>query len=102
MLPRATMRRRSTGRPMIRGGWVTSETVAKEGMELHNAPVERVLDDLFLVRDTCNVYVLRSGRTGLAIDFGSGRVLEHLDEMGIDRLTDVLVTHHHRDQVAGV
>src|SRR3989441_11711594 len=53
-------------------------------------------------RDTCNVYLLRSGREAVRIDFGSGAVLDRLAELGIDRVTDVLVTHHHRDQVQGL
>jgi glyoxylase-like metal-dependent hydrolase (beta-lactamase superfamily II) len=52
--------------------------------------------------DTCNVYVLRSGREAVLIDFGSGAVLDSLGELGVDRVTDVLVTHHHRDQVQGL
>src|SRR5581483_4666212 len=55
-----------------------------------------------LVRDTCNVYVLRSGRHAVLVDFGSGEVLDRLDELGVDRVTDVLVTHFHRDQVQGL
>lgn len=54
------------------------------------------------VRDTCNVWVLRNGRDGVCIDFGSGLVLDRLDELGLDRITDVLVTHHHRDNVQGI
>ncbi|MDX6437516.1 MAG: hypothetical protein QOF45_99 [Gaiellaceae bacterium] len=53
-------------------------------------------------RDTCNVYVLRSGRGAVLVDFGSGAVLDHLDELDVDRVTDVLITHHHRDQVQGL
>ena len=53
-------------------------------------------------RDTCNVYVLRSGREATLVDFGTGYVLDHLRELGVDRVTDVLVTHHHRDQVQGL
>jgi glyoxylase-like metal-dependent hydrolase (beta-lactamase superfamily II) len=53
-------------------------------------------------RDTCNVYVLHAGREAVLIDFGSGGVLERLSELGVDRVTDVLVTHHHRDQVQGL
>lgn len=53
-------------------------------------------------RDTCNVYVLRSGREAVLIDFGSGAVLDELAGLGVDRVTDVLVTHHHRDQVQGL
>jgi glyoxylase-like metal-dependent hydrolase (beta-lactamase superfamily II) len=53
-------------------------------------------------RDTCNVYVLRSGREATLVDFGSGDVLDHLEELGVDRVTDVLLTHHHRDQLQGL
>jgi glyoxylase-like metal-dependent hydrolase (beta-lactamase superfamily II) len=65
-------------------------------------PVLETAARLFAFRDTCNVYVLRSGREAVLVDFGSGAVLDHLAELGIDRVTDVLVTHHHRDQVQGL
>ncbi|UFU08168.1 MBL fold metallo-hydrolase [Ruania halotolerans] len=69
--------------------------------------VTEVLPGVFRVRDTCHVYVIcapSSGgrRTGIAIDFGSGRVLDLLEEMGLDAITDVLMTHHHRDQAQGL
>ena len=53
-------------------------------------------------RDTCDVYVLVQGSEAVLVDFGSGAVLEHLGDLGIARVTDVLVTHHHRDQVQGL
>ncbi len=55
-----------------------------------------------LYRDTCNVYVLRSGTEAILVDFGDGDVLDHLDELGVERVTDVLLTHHHRDQLGGL
>ncbi|HET7138218.1 MAG TPA: MBL fold metallo-hydrolase [Gaiellaceae bacterium] len=61
------------------------------------APIE-----LTCVRDTCNVWVLRRGRDAVCVDFGSGAVLDRFDELGIDRVTDVLVTHFHRDGVQGL
>src|SRR5215203_2000887 len=61
-----------------------------------------VASNVFRVRDTCNVYVLRSGSDAILIDFGSGAALDHLPELGIERVTDVLLTHHHRDQVQGL
>jgi glyoxylase-like metal-dependent hydrolase (beta-lactamase superfamily II) len=65
--------------------------------------VDELAPGLFRVRDTVHVYVLRNpDGTGVAIDFGSGAVLDHLDEMGIERLTHVLMTHHHRDQAQGL
>jgi glyoxylase-like metal-dependent hydrolase (beta-lactamase superfamily II) len=53
-------------------------------------------------RDTCNVYVLRDGRDAVLVDFGDGDVLDHLDEAGVERVTDILITHHHRDQLGGL
>ncbi|HVU91552.1 MAG TPA: MBL fold metallo-hydrolase [Jatrophihabitans sp.] len=66
--------------------------------------VSRVADGIFRIADTCNVYVITSpaDRTAIAIDFGSGAVLDHLAELGVDRITHVLMTHHHRDQAQGL
>ncbi|MDX3097821.1 MBL fold metallo-hydrolase [Streptomyces sp. ME19-03-3] len=62
----------------------------------------QVSDDVFRWEDTCHVYLLRRANEGVLVDFGSGRVLGHLAELGVDRVTDILVTHHHRDQVQGL
>jgi glyoxylase-like metal-dependent hydrolase (beta-lactamase superfamily II) len=61
-----------------------------------------IIDSLYLFRDTCNVYVLVSGREAVLIDFGSGDILDHLAEIGVEHVTDVLMTHHHRDQGQGL
>ena len=53
-------------------------------------------------RDTCNVYVLAAGGEAVLVDFGDGDVLDHLGELGVERVTDVLLTHHHRDQLGGL
>src|SRR4051812_33052223 len=58
--------------------------------------------ELALVQDTCNVWVLKTGRDAVCVDFGAGTVLDRLDELGVDRITDVLVTHYHRDGVQGL
>jgi glyoxylase-like metal-dependent hydrolase (beta-lactamase superfamily II) len=58
--------------------------------------------ELVRVRDTCNVWVLKRGRDGVCVDFGAGTVLDRLDELGIDRITDVLVTHAHREVAQGL
>ena len=62
----------------------------------------QIATDVFVINDTCNVYLLRSGRDGVLIDFGSGIALDNLDEIGVARITDVLMTHHHRDQGQGL
>jgi glyoxylase-like metal-dependent hydrolase (beta-lactamase superfamily II) len=67
-----------------------------------SSSITQISAGLACVRDTCNVYVLQRGGDAVAIDFGSGLVLDYLAELGVERLTDVLVTHHHRDQVQGL
>lgn len=62
----------------------------------------RITDRLCVHRDTCNVYLIITGTDAVAIDFGAGRVLDHLDDYGVERVTDVLMTHHHRDQGQGL
>src|SRR4051794_22902212 len=54
------------------------------------------------VRDSFSGWGLTRGRDAVWIDFGSGAVLDRLEELGVDRITDVLVTHHHRDGVEGL
>jgi glyoxylase-like metal-dependent hydrolase (beta-lactamase superfamily II) len=66
------------------------------------AKVEQLLDNLFVCHDTCNVYVLKQGNTAVLIDFGAGLVLNQLPQLGDIHITDVLMTHHHRDQGQGL
>jgi glyoxylase-like metal-dependent hydrolase (beta-lactamase superfamily II) len=52
--------------------------------------------------DTVNVYVLRRRDEAILIDFGSGDVLDHLADVGIARVSDLLLTHFHRDVTQGL
>src|SRR5262245_60215953 len=61
----------------------------------------RLSPSLYWFQDTCNVYLITRGDRGLLIDFGSGAILEHLDEAGVTGIEWVLHTHHHRDQCQG-
>jgi glyoxylase-like metal-dependent hydrolase (beta-lactamase superfamily II) len=61
----------------------------------------RISDNLFVFADTCNVYVIRDGASCVLIDFGSGKVLDHLAGIGVTRVDFILHTHHHRDQCQG-
>jgi glyoxylase-like metal-dependent hydrolase (beta-lactamase superfamily II) len=68
---------------------------------LRDARPRQISANLFVLEDTCNVYVVRNGTHGLLIDFGSGMVLRHLAELGIKTVDWILHTHHHRDQAQG-
>jgi glyoxylase-like metal-dependent hydrolase (beta-lactamase superfamily II) len=63
--------------------------------------LEKISENLYLFRDTCNVYVLKQGEQAVLIDFGKGKVLDHLDEIGVTKVAWVVHTHHHRDQCQG-
>jgi glyoxylase-like metal-dependent hydrolase (beta-lactamase superfamily II) len=62
---------------------------------------ERISDNLYLFEDTCNVYVIRDGTRAILVDFGSGKILDHLQALGISKVEWILHTHHHRDQCQG-
>jgi glyoxylase-like metal-dependent hydrolase (beta-lactamase superfamily II) len=62
----------------------------------------QVAPGVYRFSDTVNVYLVRNGSDAVLIDFGSGDVLDHLGEFGVERVTDVLVTHHHRDVTQGL
>lgn len=64
--------------------------------------LRQISADLFRFEDTCNVYVVRSGPDAILIDFGTGDVLDALPQIGVERVTDALITHHHRDQAQGL
>jgi len=57
--------------------------------------------EVLVWKDTANVYVLRQGDAALLVDLGDGSVLDHLAEIGVQRLEWVLLTHHHREQCQG-
>jgi glyoxylase-like metal-dependent hydrolase (beta-lactamase superfamily II) len=61
----------------------------------------KISDNLFVLEDTCNVYLVKSGNSGLLIDFGSGAIVNHLPELGVTSIDWILHTHHHRDQAQG-
>lgn len=63
---------------------------------------EQVTSNLWCFRDTCNVYVIRHGDCAVAIDFGCGKWLDRLGELGIRSLEHVFLTHHHADQCRGL
>jgi glyoxylase-like metal-dependent hydrolase (beta-lactamase superfamily II) len=61
----------------------------------------RLSPSLWWYRDTCNVFLWAAGDRGLLIDFGSGGILDVLDETGVREIEAVVHTHHHRDQCGG-
>src|SRR5262249_59644278 len=65
------------------------------------AAPRKLSDNLYLFEDTCNVYIVRDGASCVLIDFGSGKVLDHLRDLGVSKVDWVMHTHHHRDQCQG-
>lgn len=61
----------------------------------------RISGNLFRFEDTCQVYIVKDGSRCVLIDFGSGKVLDHLAALGITQVDWILHTHHHREQCQG-
>ncbi|MGC8829777.1 MAG: MBL fold metallo-hydrolase [Verrucomicrobiia bacterium] len=62
----------------------------------------KLLPNLYVWTDTCNVYILKSGANALLIDFGDGGVLDRLEKLNIKSVDWILFTHHHREQCQGI
>ncbi|MBV9307546.1 MAG: MBL fold metallo-hydrolase, partial [Acidobacteriaceae bacterium] len=89
-----------TGAGAVAGPVVAGER-PENGAFQPNAKPEKLSDNLFLLEDTCNVYLIRQGDRGLLIDFGSGRILDFLPDLNLSGIDWILHTHHHRDQAQG-
>jgi glyoxylase-like metal-dependent hydrolase (beta-lactamase superfamily II) len=63
--------------------------------------LRKISENLYLLEDTCNVYLIRDGSKGLLIDFGSGKILDFLPALGVTTIDWIMHTHHHRDQCQG-
>ena len=60
-----------------------------------------IFNNVYLFKDSVNVYAIRSGNKAVLIDFGSGVILNHLSNIGVDKVDYVFHTHYHRDQCYG-
>jgi glyoxylase-like metal-dependent hydrolase (beta-lactamase superfamily II) len=79
-------------------------TASGSSSTVHFAPTRgltQISPNLYMLRDTCNVYVLKNNDRALLIDFGSGQVLKLLGQIGVTKVEGILHTHHHRDQCQG-
>jgi len=63
--------------------------------------LQQISDSIYLFNDTCNIYLIKRGSSCLAVDFGSGKILEVLPEIGVSGIEWVIHTHYHRDQCQG-
>jgi glyoxylase-like metal-dependent hydrolase (beta-lactamase superfamily II) len=61
---------------------------------------ENISNGLWLFRDSCNVYALEGPAGDLIVNAGTGRWLEHLDELPAG-VAAVACTHYFRDHSAG-
>jgi glyoxylase-like metal-dependent hydrolase (beta-lactamase superfamily II) len=64
--------------------------------------LQKLSEHLYVLDDTCNVYVIKSGERALLVGFGSGEILRRLGEIGVRQVDEAVFTHHHRDQAQGL
>jgi glyoxylase-like metal-dependent hydrolase (beta-lactamase superfamily II) len=63
--------------------------------------LQKLSENVYCHKSTCNVYVIKKDGKVLLIDCGDGGVIEELASVGVGRAEIALVTHHHRDQCQG-
>jgi glyoxylase-like metal-dependent hydrolase (beta-lactamase superfamily II) len=101
-MPPGPVSRRGFVQAAMAAGQLNAAAPAPEPPQLTtDARPRKISDNLFILEDTCNVYLVRDGSRGLLIDFGSGAILRHLADLGVTRIDWILHTHHHRDQAQG-
>ena len=61
----------------------------------------QLFENIFLFEDYVNVYVVRDGNKAILIDFGSGKILDFLADIGVNEVDYIFHTHYHRDQCFG-
>jgi glyoxylase-like metal-dependent hydrolase (beta-lactamase superfamily II) len=62
---------------------------------------EMIQPNIYRLQDACNVYLIKSGSSGILIDAGSENLTEALAGVGVSQIDWVLHTHFHRDQCIG-
>jgi glyoxylase-like metal-dependent hydrolase (beta-lactamase superfamily II) len=67
-----------------------------------HAAFEELAPGLFLSRGTCNTYLLREGDAALLIDPGDATALADLEQIGVKKIEQVLLTAHHREVLQGI
>jgi glyoxylase-like metal-dependent hydrolase (beta-lactamase superfamily II) len=99
---------RSAGAGLVAAELGSNSTARADGGQgasaVHFTPAGGLVQlspNLYWLRDTCDVYVLKDGSRAVLIDFGSGHVLDLLGQIDVNRVEAILHTHHHRDQCQG-
>ncbi len=80
---------------------LASGAFAEEGARPHDARLTQLSEHLHVYKGPINVGIVRDGSRALLIDCGDGRAVEAFGRLGIDKIDQVLFTHHHRDQACG-
>ncbi len=60
-----------------------------------------IYNNIYLFEDFVNVFVIKDENKAILIDFGSGKVLDFLHEIGIEKIDFIFHTHYHCDQCFG-
>ncbi len=79
---------------------ILASVCSRSGAEL-TQPSAKIFPELYATSDTCSVYVLKDGDAAVLFNLGDGSVLNHLREIGVERVEWVLFTDHHREECQG-
>jgi len=65
-------------------------------------PLPEFFPNLYRFADSCNVYVLKDGSSGLLFNIAAGNIADRLPEIGIEHVDKLLLNNHHRETLQGI
>lgn len=80
---------------------MTAAAAIQPGKAAETQVITELSPHLLVFTGPINVGIIRHGRECMLIDTGDGRVSGALNKLGIDRVKQIIFTHHHRDQACG-
>ncbi|HID20808.1 MAG TPA: MBL fold metallo-hydrolase, partial [Planctomycetaceae bacterium] len=83
------------------GALSARSVAAAAALEREPSGITRLSDHVLVYHGPTNVGIVRNGAEALLIDCGDGSVGDVLSRIGVRKVTQLVFTHHHRDQACG-
>ncbi|MCY2954929.1 MAG: MBL fold metallo-hydrolase [Planctomycetota bacterium] len=79
----------------------SADAASTTAQAAQQGPLARLSEHLAVFRGPVNVGIVLDDGRALLVDCGDGRVAQHLPQLGVRSVEQIVFTHHHRDQACG-